>query len=259
MDHRTDHEGRLLRHAHTSTDSAARRRPRLRARGHRRGLAEHGAYDRRDWDSFEDTAAVNGVTIIPEIDAPAHSLAFTRFRPSLGLDNGDSDHLDLSKPETTVFMKSVFDQFVPWFRSPDVHFGADEYTVDKPRYKIYFNEMAAHVRALGKHPRAWGSLSVMAADADGYDRDVTLNWETASAADYDIQVSDDVENWKTVAAARSKPTGARVDELTLAPVTGRYVRMQGIKRTSSFGYSLRRFEVRATSPEADVIHEGRQH
>ncbi|MEU0567415.1 discoidin domain-containing protein [Nonomuraea sp. NPDC005983] len=140
------------------------------------GLASaDGAYDRADWDSFEDTAAANGVTIIPEIDAPAHSLAFIRFRPSLGLDNGESDHLDLSKPETTAFMKSVFDEFVPWFRSPDVHFGADEYTVDKPRYKVYFNEMAAHIRALGKQPRAWGSLSVMAAGADGYDRDVTMN------------------------------------------------------------------------------------
>ncbi|WP_285703046.1 discoidin domain-containing protein [Microtetraspora sp. NBRC 16547] len=140
------------------------------------GLASaDGAYDRADWDSFEDTAAANGVTIIPEFDAPAHSLAFIKFRPSLGLNNGDSDHLDLSKPETTAFMKLVFDEFVPWFRSPDVHFGADEYTVDKPRYKIYFNEMAAHIRALGKQPRAWGSLSVMTADTDGYDRDVIMN------------------------------------------------------------------------------------
>ncbi|MFB6782901.1 discoidin domain-containing protein [Streptomyces sp. NPDC056352] len=140
------------------------------------GLAsQDGSYDRADWDSFEDTAAANGVTIIPEIDAPAHSLAFIQFRPSLGLNNGQSDHLDLSKPETTAFMKSVFDEFVPWFRSPDVHFGADEYTVDKPRYKAYFNEMAAHIHALGKQPRAWGSLSVMAANSDGYDRDVTMN------------------------------------------------------------------------------------
>ncbi|MFI6741875.1 discoidin domain-containing protein [Nonomuraea sp. NPDC050451] len=140
------------------------------------GLASgDGAYDRADWESFEDTAAANAVTIIPEIDAPAHSLAFIRFRPSLGLNNGESDHLDLSKPETTAFMKSVFDEFIPWFRSPDVHFGADEYTVDKPRYKVYFNEMAAHIRALGKQPRAWGSLSVMATNSDGYDRNVTMN------------------------------------------------------------------------------------
>ncbi|MEU5845375.1 galactose-binding domain-containing protein [Saccharopolyspora shandongensis] len=140
------------------------------------GLAStDGAYDRADWDSFEDTAASNGVTITPEIDSPAHSLAFIKFRPELGLNGGDSDHLDLSKPQTTEFMKSVFDEFVPWFRSGDVHFGADEYRVDKPRYKDYFNEMAAHIRSLGKHPRAWGSLSVMAPTADGYDRDVTLN------------------------------------------------------------------------------------
>ncbi|WSY97448.1 discoidin domain-containing protein [Streptomyces sp. NBC_00873] len=82
-----------------------------------------------------------------------------------------------------------------------------------------------------------------------------LDWETASA--HDIQVSDDAENWTTAVAVR--PTGARVDELTFAPVTGRYVRMQGIKRTSSFGYSLWRFEVRATSPEADLRDGGRRH
>ncbi|MFF4829358.1 family 20 glycosylhydrolase [Streptomyces sp. NPDC001312] len=140
------------------------------------GLAsKDGAYDRRDWDSFEDTAAANGVTLVPEFDAPAHSLAFIRFKPSLGLNNGDSDHLDLSKPETTAFMKSVFDEFTPWFRGPDVHFGADEYRSDKPRYKTYFNDMAAHIRTLGKHPRAWGSLSLMASSTEGYDRDVTLN------------------------------------------------------------------------------------
>ncbi|MFE2094241.1 glycoside hydrolase family 20 zincin-like fold domain-containing protein [Streptomyces sp. NPDC059460] len=43
------------------------------------GLAsKDGAYDRRDWDSFEGTAAANGVTLVPEFDAPAHSLAFIR-------------------------------------------------------------------------------------------------------------------------------------------------------------------------------------
>lgn len=140
------------------------------------GLAsKDGAYDRHDWDSFEDTAAANGVTLVPEFDAPAHSLAFIRFKPSLGLNNGDSDHLDLSKPETTAFMKSVFDEFTPWFRGPDVHFGADEYRSDKPRYKTYFNEIAAHIRTLGKHPRAWGSLSLMTSNTEGFDRDVTLN------------------------------------------------------------------------------------
>ncbi|MCX4792845.1 MULTISPECIES: discoidin domain-containing protein [unclassified Streptomyces] len=84
-------------------------------------------------------------------------------------------------------------------------------------------------------------------------RRVLLDWETASGQDYDIQVSDDGVKWKTAAAVRDKPAGARVDDLTYAPASGRYVRMQGIKRTSSFGCSLRRFEVRAASPESNLL------
>lgn len=84
-------------------------------------------------------------------------------------------------------------------------------------------------------------------------RRVLLDWETASGKDYDIQVSDDGTNWKTAAAVRDKPAGARVDDLTFAPVSGRYIRMQGIKRTSSFGYSLRRLEVRAASPATNLL------
>ncbi|GGS82983.1 family 20 glycosylhydrolase [Nonomuraea spiralis] len=142
------------------------------------GLAStDGAYDRADWDSFEETAAANGVTLVPEIDAPAHALAFVRFRPSLGL--GD-DHLDLSKPAATQFVKDLFTEFTPWFRGPHAHFGADEYLADEPRYKDFFNTMAAHLRALGKRPRAWGSLTRMAGGVpEGYDRDVVINcWAT---------------------------------------------------------------------------------
>ncbi|MEV4166568.1 beta-N-acetylhexosaminidase [Nonomuraea dietziae] len=141
------------------------------------GLASaDGAYTRAEWDSFEDLAAEHGVTLIPEIDGPAHSLAFTRYRPQLGT----GDHLDLSRPETTAFMKEVFDEFVPWFRGPEVHFGADEYLSSPELFRDYFNAMAAHVRSLGKHPRAWGSFTRMTGDAEGYDRDVTINtWSTA--------------------------------------------------------------------------------
>ncbi|YCK37788.1 beta-N-acetylhexosaminidase [Actinomadura sp. ATCC 39365] len=142
------------------------------------GLASaDGAYDRADWDSFEEAAAAEGVTLVPEIDAPAHALAFVRFRPSLGL--GD-DHLDLSKPESTQFVKDLFTEFVPWFRGPHAHFGADEYLADEPRYKEFFNAMAAHLRALGKRPRAWGSLTRMAGGVpEGYDPDVVINcWAT---------------------------------------------------------------------------------
>ncbi|MET7280469.1 family 20 glycosylhydrolase [Kribbella sp. NPDC005582] len=138
--------------------------------------AKDGAFTRADWDRLETVAAGHHVTIVPEIDAPAHARAFIKFDPALGLNGGSSDHLDLGKPATTTFMKQVFDEFTPWFRGPAVHVGADEYPREyATQYRQYFNDITAHVRSLGKSPSAWGSLSVMSGGAAGYDRDVTMN------------------------------------------------------------------------------------
>ncbi|GIG67362.1 family 20 glycosylhydrolase [Phytomonospora endophytica] len=138
--------------------------------------ATDGAFTRADWDRLEDVAADNFVTLVPEIDAPAHARSLIAFDPSLGLNGGNSDHLDLSKPATTAFMKEIYDEFAPWFRGPALHVGADEYPREyEPQYRAYVNDIAAHVRGLGKEVRAWGSLSVMAGGADGYDRDMTMH------------------------------------------------------------------------------------
>lgn len=140
------------------------------------GLASSdGAYTRSDWDSFEDLAASRAMKIVPELGGPGHDGAIIKWKPSIGLNNGNSDHLDLSNPEATQTMKELYQEFVPWFRSPNVHIGTDEY----PRkfaaeYKIYFNEIARYVRELGKQPLAWGSATVMQGNADGYDRNVTI-------------------------------------------------------------------------------------
>jgi len=152
------------------------------------GLASTDAYTRADWDAFEATAAKNAMTIIPEIDSPAHSLAFIHFKPELGLNNGDSDHLDLSKPATTTFMKSVFTEFVPWFKGPTVHIGMDEYPSSlETQYKAYFNTIVPHVRGMGKSVNAWGSFSHFPAGGAGYDRNVVMNswnngWYSPQAA-----------------------------------------------------------------------------
>ncbi|MFK4228068.1 family 20 glycosylhydrolase [Streptomyces sp. NPDC019890] len=138
--------------------------------------ATDGSYTRADWDSFEDTAAANSVTIIPEIDSPAHARAFIKFKPELGLNGGNSDHLDLSKPATTTFMKSVFAEFVPWFRGPTVHIGIDEYPTSlADQYKTYVNTMAPYVRSLGKTVNAWGSFTAMSGSGAGYDKGMVIN------------------------------------------------------------------------------------
>ncbi len=137
-----------------------------------------GHYTRTNWEELEDTAAQYGVTLVPEIDAPAHSRSVIAQHPELGLNGGHSDMLDLGKPETLAFMQELFAEFLPWFRGPSVHFGADEYDHDLPEeYREYFNSMAQFLRENGKVPWAWGSLTTMAGDqprAQGYDRDVTI-------------------------------------------------------------------------------------
>ncbi len=155
--------------------------------------AEDGSYSRADWDSFEKVAARRHVRLVPEIDVPAHSRSFTRWRPEVGLGGGDSDMLDLGNPDSTELVKAVFDEFVPWFRGPAVHFGADEYARGhSEEYRTFFNAISSHVRSLGKDPVAWGSLTVMSDGAgapgpEGYDRDVVVcawnkDWYSGPAA-----------------------------------------------------------------------------
>ncbi|MEV0583938.1 glycoside hydrolase family 20 protein [Nonomuraea sp. NPDC050310] len=141
------------------------------------GLASPESYSRADWDGFEDLAAAHGITLVPEIDAPAHARSFIAYDPSLGHDGGDSDHLDLANPAATELVKAVITEFVPWFRGPAVHFGADEYYQSKELWQRFFNDMAAHIRSLGKQPRAWGGFTRLSptGDTTGFDPDVVVN------------------------------------------------------------------------------------
>ena len=73
---------------------------------------------------------------------------------------------------------------------------------------------------------------------------VVLKWEDAAAYGqaYEIQVSDDAQTWTPI----YRTTGRKGGTDTLAPagnVAGRYVRMQGVKRGNSYGYSLYDFQV----------------
>jgi len=71
---------------------------------------------------------------------------------------------------------------------------------------------------------------------------VVLNWEAAYGQSYKIQVSNDAVTWTDV---YSTTTGnGAIDDITLTPsATGRYVRMLGIQRATTYGYSLFEFEV----------------
>ncbi|SEP50973.1 discoidin domain-containing protein [Amycolatopsis saalfeldensis] len=69
---------------------------------------------------------------------------------------------------------------------------------------------------------------------------VTLNWESAYATAFEIQVSDDAANWHPV---YSTTTGAGGVQTLSVSGSGRYVRMYGTHRVGGYGYSLWEFQV----------------
>ena len=72
-----------------------------------------------------------------------------------------------------------------------------------------------------------------------FDR-IVLRWETARAAEYEIHVSSDGEDWSTL---RRVAASGDVDDLSGFEGSARYVRMQGLRRATHWGYSLFEFEV----------------
>ncbi|MBM9505261.1 discoidin domain-containing protein [Actinacidiphila acididurans] len=72
---------------------------------------------------------------------------------------------------------------------------------------------------------------------------VVLNWETAYATAFQIQVSSDASTWTSV---YSTTTGTGGTQTLNVSGTGRYVRMYGTARATGYGYSLWEFQVYGT-------------
>ena len=132
------------------------------------GLASRdGYYTKQEFIDLQKHAEKMGVEIIPEIDVPAHSLAFVHYRPELGSKEYGLDHLDLFKEATYTFVDSLFTEYLggeePVFRGPRFHVGTDEYSnrdsavVEKFRYFTDFCIRAAEKH--GKQACVWGALT----------------------------------------------------------------------------------------------------
>jgi hypothetical protein len=69
---------------------------------------------------------------------------------------------------------------------------------------------------------------------------VDLNWETAYAQAFQIQVSNDNSTWTNLTPVTAGAAGPQ--SLTVSG-SGRYVRMLGTQRATQWGYSLWEFQV----------------
>ncbi|OJJ96876.1 hypothetical protein ASPACDRAFT_1890732 [Aspergillus aculeatus ATCC 16872] len=112
---------------------------------------------RAEFEDFQYHCAQRGVTVIPEIEAPGHSLSITKWKPELALEQ--KDLLNLTHPDTLALIKSIWTEFLPWFQTKEVHIGADEYdSALADHYIDFVNEMAAFINeTAGKKVRIWGT------------------------------------------------------------------------------------------------------
>lgn len=71
-------------------------------------------------------------------------------------------------------------------------------------------------------------------------KQIGINWESAAAKTYTIDVSTDGDTWTTVALIEEgKDTQHRLDTTTLKEMAqGRYVRINGTERATNYGYSI---------------------
>lgn len=148
--------------------------------------AKDGSYTKEEFRDLQKMAARYGINIIPEIDVPAHSLAFTHYNPNLAADKKEygMDHLDLYKKEVYNFLDTLFNEYLsgdePVFLGPDVHIGTDEYNLkEAEQFRHFTDYYLKYVSGYGKNPRLWGSLKYMKGNTP-----VNLKGKTVNAWNY---------------------------------------------------------------------------
>ena len=108
-------------------------------------------YTQQDAKDLLAVAKKHGVIVIPEIDMPGHSEAFTE---AMGF-NMQSD-------EGKVALKKILDEVVEVFADvPYIHIGGDEVSTTA----AYLNEMIAYVQSKGKKGGLWNPINNIGQDA----------------------------------------------------------------------------------------------
>lgn len=145
--------------------------------------AKDGSYSKKEFIDLQKLAEEYNVEIIPEIDVPAHSLAFTQYRPEIGSLEYGMDHLDLFKPETYAFLDSLFTEYLagdePVFRGKSVHIGTDEYSNKKKdvveKFRYFTDYYIRFVEKFGKQAYIWGALTHAKGDTPVKSENVMMN------------------------------------------------------------------------------------
>lgn len=142
--------------------------------------AKDGSYSKKEFVQLQQLGNAYGVNIVPEIDVPAHSLAFSKAIPSIASNKYGKDHLDISNPFTYEVIDNVFREYLkgpqPVFINSEVHIGTDEYAKKEAEaFRAFTDHYIKFVESFGKKARLWGALTHAKGTTPVQSKNVTLN------------------------------------------------------------------------------------
>lgn len=160
----------------------------VRAGGEKPAPQEY-VYTKEELAQFIATAKTYGVTVVPEIDTPAHSLSITKRYPAYALrtSNESVDQIDLGNEKATALVEELWrealDEENGAFREAEVvGIGMDEYYGDGEQYRQYLVRINNLAQETGKTVRLWGSLSNMGGTTMPSPENLQMNiWSTVWA------------------------------------------------------------------------------
>lgn len=206
------------------------------------GLATSPAYSKDDIRQLQDVAKRYHITIVPEIDLPAHAKAITDYDPKLrfGCDSMDTGHwagskdggwmLDITRPEVRAWIKSLLDEFIPEFDGPYFHIGCDEWEFENKQWQCpelvdymkkkgyakptdvfveWINEVDAQVRSYGKTMQLWNWWDYKQSSDLQPNKDIIINVWTAAPGHFTTN------GWKVIDSPEDGP-----DALYVSPGDG---------------------------------------
>ena len=116
--------------------------------------SERAGWTREDFVELERYAVARGVTVVPELEVPAHSTILRREYPEVF---GETPADLATSPEARAGIETLLDELLAVFRStPYVHIGADEaYGVPEQAQRDLVNDLNAYLRARGRTTLVW--------------------------------------------------------------------------------------------------------
>ncbi|MER6947238.1 family 20 glycosylhydrolase [Nonomuraea sp. NPDC000554] len=147
----------------------------------------HPAYTLSELTALDRYAAARGVSIIPELDVPGHSMKMVTLYPAVF--GGTKATIDVTSPRARAAVKTIIGEMLDVFtHTPYFHFGADESTASGSAFASFINDLDGYITGRGKTSIVW----------EGFSRDIQSqinhgviveNWDN-SFYRFDQQVAD---------------------------------------------------------------------